>query len=274
MSGFQPIFCSMATLYLAGGLAYGGYLATDRVVLLRLGKGLWVIGFLFHSLFLVLSLFQSGRLPTAGLFEAFVFFAWAVVLAAYLSAFRYRIQILGAFILPLVFFLILVASVSLKQGVWETGAFSSIYFSLHTVFLFLGYAAFSLSFVAGMMYLILERQIKQKRLGRLYRYLPSLELLESANGSFLIVGFILYTFGIGFGLLWSRDALGTFFRGDPKVLLALFAWILYGSLFLGQRIGRLYGRRVMQLSVVYFLLVIASFALVQHQNVLTVLGSS
>ena len=271
MSGPLSLFCSMATLYLVGALAYFGYVATEKGPFLILGRGFWVTGFLLHSLFLMISVMRGGRLPTGDLFEASMFFAWAVVLAADLSIFRYRIRVLGVFVLPLVFFLILVASFHVHQKFLWPGSRASFYLGLHTTLLFLGYAAFALACLTAVMYLVLERQIKWKKIGRFYRWLPSLELLEEANERFVALGTPLYTLGILFGLFWSRVALGYFVGKDPKVILALLRWALYGSLFVGRHLGWLQRRRGMSLSIVYFFWIIVTFVGVQHPMIATVL---
>lgn len=270
MTGPLSLFCSMATFYLAGALAYCGYVATERGVLLILGKGLWMSGFSLHSLFLMVSLLQRGRLPTVGVFEASLFFAWAVAVTAYLSAWYYRIRTLGAFVLPLVFFLIVLASLHVHQRIFTPASFSRMYFGLHTLFIFWGYAGFALAGVTALMYLVLERQIKQKQTGRFYRRLPSLELLEEANRRFVMLGLLLYSLGIVFGLLWSRVALGYWVGKDLKVFFAFVTWLLYGSLFWRRQLGHSYGRGVMILSVFYFFWVIGTFIGIQHPTMFTV----
>ena len=269
----QFIFCSMATLYLGGTLAYCGYMVTERGLLLSLGKGSWVVAFFLHSLFLTFSFIQAQRLPTFGLFEASLFFAWSIVLAAYLSTFRYRLRLLGAFVLPIVFLLILIASFKAHDRLVWIGSFSNAYFACHTVFLFLSYAAFALTFATAFMYLVLERQIKKKTIGKFYRWLPSLELLEEANTRFLGVGVIGYSLGIFFGLLWSHAALGYWVGQDPKVVLSFLTWGLYGSLFLGQMFHRVYGRKGMVLSVLFFWIIV-TFVGVQHPTMYAVLGKA
>jgi len=272
MNGPLSLFCSMATLYLVGGLSYFGYLATEKGPFLTLGKGFWITGFILHSLFLTISVFRAGNFPTGDTFEASTFFAWSVVLASYLSTFRYRIRILGAFVLPLVFFLILFASFHVHQKVFWTGSQSQLYLGLHTALLFLSYAAFALAFITGVMYLVLERQIKWKRIGRFFRRLPSLELLEEANSRFVSLGALLYSFGVLFGLFWSKTALGYFVGKDPKVILALITWALYGALFLGRRLDQIHGRKTMALSILYFFWIIVTFVGVEHPTMLRVLN--
>lgn len=263
----------MATLYLAGTLAYFGYLVSERGLLLHVGKGVWMTGFLAHSLFLGFSVFQTGRLPTAGLFEASLFFAWAVVLASYLSTLRYRLHLLGAFVLPLVFFLVVVAGLRRGERFFGFGGFSAVYFGCHTVLLFFSYAAFALAFVTALMYLILECQIKQKTIGRFYRWLPSLELLEKANRRFVALGVIGFSAGIVFGFLWARTALDHWFGPDPKIALSIVTWILSGGLFLGQHLEWIRGRRAMLFSCCFFVWVLATFLGVRHPTMFSVFSN-
>jgi ABC-type transport system involved in cytochrome c biogenesis permease subunit len=62
-------------------------------------------------------------------------------------------------------------------------------------FLRAGAATVAVTFVAAIMYLIQESQIKKKRLGSLYSRLPSLETLDSINHFALICGFTFMTAG-------------------------------------------------------------------------------
>lgn len=254
----------MATLYLASGLVYCGYLATERGLFLTLGKSFWGAAFLVHSLFLFSAVIKIGRLPIAGTFETGIFFAWAIVLVSYFSAVQYRIRILGIFVFPLVFFLILVSSFTVHQNVSWARSFPPLYFGLHTVFLFLGYASFALAFATAVMFLVLERQIKWKKIGLFFRRLPSLELLEEANDRFLGEGTLLYTLGIFFGLLWSRKALGFFVGKDPKEIFAFGTWAFCALLFWARHSGRLRGKKGMILSVLFFGWVLVTFLGISH----------
>lgn len=264
MTAPLSLFCGMASLYLVGSIAFFGYLATEKGPLLTLGKGFWVFGFFLHSLFLLISLYNGRHLPAGGPFEAALFFAWCIVLASYLALFRYRIRVLGAFVLPIVFFLILVASFHSGKAFFRIGSASRLYFGLHTTFLFLGYASFALVFVTALMYLVLEREIKAKKIGRPYRWLPPLGLLEEANGRFMGAGTILYALGILFGLFWLREIHGFFFGKDPKMILAFLTLALYGLLYWGNYSGWIDRKKGMVLSVLYFFWIIATFVSIGH----------
>jgi HemX protein len=53
-------------------------------------------------------------------------------------------------------------------------AFRGVWFSLHVLLAFIGYAGLAVAFAAGLLYLLQFRELKDKRLGRVFRFFPSL----------------------------------------------------------------------------------------------------
>ena len=124
----------------------------------------------------------------------------------------------------------------------------------------LSYIAFLTGFASALMYLTLERQLKAKHLGRLYRWLPPLEALDRVNLVAVTAGFLLFSLGLGLGVFMERRTFGRWVSGDPKEILSGATWLTYASLlyvrFLSTR-----GRKVAMYSVVAFSwLVFACFA--------------
>ena len=264
MGGVIGFFCSAATLYLIGSVGYLSYLFWEKEKLLHLSKFLLILAFFFHTLFLVGLVLRRGQLPTDSLFEATGFFAWAIAAATFLLGLRHRMGILGAFSLPLVFLLILMAS-TLSQGPFLDGSFlRNSYFVLHVLLSFLGYAAFAITFLTALMYLLLERQLKEKHAGRFFRRLPSLLLLERLHEMALVYGVTLLLFGLLFGFIWSEKLFGGLLEKDPKVLLAFATWLFY-LLLLGIRtVGHRRGRKPMAASIALFGWVLVFFFGVRH----------
>ncbi|MBI3805947.1 MAG: c-type cytochrome biogenesis protein CcsB, partial [Nitrospirae bacterium] len=60
-------------------------------------------GFFFHTLALVSRMIEAGHIPLTSMHEALSFFSWALVLVFLVVELRYRVHILGSFILPLAF---------------------------------------------------------------------------------------------------------------------------------------------------------------------------
>jgi len=89
------------------------------------------------------------------------------------------------------------------------------------------------------MYLIQERQIKTKRLGRLgafYTRLPSLNSLDSINYYAIRYGFLLLSIGMITGSIVAQGAHGSYWLWDPKEVWSLITWLCY-AILLHQRMA-------------------------------------
>jgi cytochrome c-type biogenesis protein CcsB len=106
---------------------------------------------------------------------------------------------------------------SLKSG-W-------VYF--HSSIAFLAYAAFFLTFVSGILYLIQEKELKEKNFRFLYFRLPSLQVCEELLQRSLFVGFVSMSLTIITGSIWAQQAWGRFWSWDPKETAALITWAIY-----------------------------------------------
>ncbi len=130
---------------------------------------------------------------------------------------------------------------------------------VHTVCSLLSYVAFLIACLAGVLFLIQERQLKGKRMGLLFRRLPSLEELDRLNFAAIGTGFAFLSIGVACGLLGTRVLLGRWWVGDPKEVLTVIVWLSYLTLWLVRLRCTLRGRRVALLSVLGFTLVAFTF---------------
>ncbi len=130
---------------------------------------------------------------------------------------------------------------------------------VHTVCSLLSYVAFLVAFVAGTLFLIQERQLKQKRMGMLFHQLPSLGALDRINFVAIGAGFALLSVGLAFGFFGFEAFFGRWWIGDPKVYLTMGLWACYLGLWLMRLRATLRGRRVALLSVLGFSLVLFTF---------------
>ena len=135
---------------------------------------------------------------------------------------------------------------------------------VHTLGALLSYVAFLIAFASGLLFLIQERQVKRKTMGILFRFLPSLELLDQVNCWALGIGFWLLTIGVFFGLLETRALLGRWWLWDPKACFALLLWAAYLILWIARLRTTLRGHRVALLSIVGFSLVLFLFIGISH----------
>jgi ABC-type transport system involved in cytochrome c biogenesis permease subunit len=131
--------------------------------------------------------------------------------------------------------------------------------ALHTWCSLLSYAAFLAAFVTGALFLILERQLKRKRMGMLFHRLPSLGALDRLNFLAISVGFGLLTIGATSGFVQAALVRGDWWTGDPKEYLTVSLWAGYLALWALRRRAVLRGHRVALLSVAGFTLVLLTF---------------
>ena len=134
----------------------------------------------------------------------------------------------------------------------------------HAAVLFVGYLAFFIAVVTGLLFLIQERRLKLKSPKLFASPAIPLEVLDRANLLSLIVGFALFTFGAFQGLLLARHNWGAYFTADPKEIWSGLTWGAYATLLVLRLARGFRGRRMILLSVMSFILVIFTFVGVNY----------
>jgi cytochrome c-type biogenesis protein CcsB len=246
-------------LYLLGTLGYILFIILQHKPLARYAFGVLLIGFGFHTLAIALKYYQIGHFPVTTFRESLSFFAWAIIGAYLLIQLRFNIRVLGSFLTPLAAIMMISSSFLPAQSAPGPPLLRSFWLLIHVVTIFLGNGVFAIAFLAGLMYLIQEKEIKSKHLGKLYHRLPSLEVLDALNYQCLIIGFPLLTAGMLSGSLYAQVTLGSFWRWDPKEVWSLITWLLYAALLHGRLVSGWRGRRSAQISILGFLILIFSF---------------
>ena len=122
----------------------------------------------------------------------------------------------------------------------------------HVYCALLSYLAFLIGFASALMYLLQERQLKAKRMGWVFRSLPSLEQLDASNLIAITLGFALYSVALAFGAVMERRTLGHWASGDAKEVLSILTWLSYASLLYVRWLSFERGRKVAMASVVMF----------------------
>ena len=204
------------------------------------------LGFIFQSAFLSIRGHALGRCPLTNLFEVFIFLAWSIALIYMLVGPAYRLSLMGAFTAPLVFLIqtfALIAPIDVKHA----GKLPpNPWLEFHASISLIAYGAFGLACIAGVMYLVQERQLKTHQLHSIFYHLPPLTDLFAAITRLLWLGFGLYTLGLVSG----------FFTGHPlplpQVVAAIGIWLLYAAILQGRHFRRLAPKRVAALCIAGF----------------------
>lgn len=216
------------------------------------------VGLLLHAASFVIPAIEMHRLPVEDVRGALSFFAFMVTGSFFLIYLRYRLAAVGLFMLPLVFVLTLASALHAGRS-FESTTFRSGWLSLHIGSMFLGYTGLFLAFVAAVMYLIQQRELKSKRPREFYYRLPSLEVCDEIYYHSLLFGFPLLTLGILTGFVWaSREWRGPW-EFDPKILASLITWLIYLALFSTRVSGSWQGRKAAYVAIFAFAAVMVTF---------------
>lgn len=187
----------------------------------------------FQLIYLALVGLRFGRLPVANLFEAMGFMAFAIAAVyAYLER-RVGEESTGLFILVFVFLLQMVSSAFVTHSASVPAILRGWRVAFHIVCAMASYAALAISAIFSVMYLMLYHDIKKHRFGLIYSRLPSLDVLGTLCFQGAWVGFVFLTLAIFAGAIWSyssSSALPGVWYEDPKVIIVVLIWLIYGTL--------------------------------------------
>lgn len=201
---------------------------------------------------------DAGYIAVTNFYEAVSFFACLTTGICLLVQWRTPVSILGAVVSPLGFVLTLGVFIFYSHVRDLPQNLHSVWLPVHVILAFLGNAVFCLAFSVSLVYLVQEKQLKGKKVGAFFRRLPSLETLDDLNYHSLVWGFGLLTLGILTGAVWAEFSWGQFWIWEPRPVLSLVTWILYGLLLHYRTVGWR-GRRAATLTIACFAILVASF---------------
>jgi cytochrome c-type biogenesis protein CcsB len=248
-----------ALFYLVGNALYLVFLARLNERFARLGRMFLLIGAILHAIGFTARYVTAGHVPITSLFESLSFFSFATVCVFLAFELRYGLRVLGAFVAPVALVFGLCSALLPGELRPLAPALDSGWLPVHALLLFSGYAVFAVAFGAAVMYLLMERELKGKKLGVLFRRLPSLDVLDAMNSRCLKIGFPLLTLGIISGSIWAEYAWGSYWSWDPKEVWSLVTWFLYAALLHGRMTAGWRGRRAAILAIAGFCSVLFTF---------------
>ena len=116
-------------------------------------------------------------------------FGWMLAIAYLILPFRHRERAIGPFLIPFVSSFS-VLGVLLPSHAPPRPATRGSLFAFHVTLAILANAAFALSFVLSLLYLIQNRQIRRGRTGVLFSRLPALEVIGRMNRTSVTIGLV------------------------------------------------------------------------------------
>ncbi|MEA2696407.1 MAG: hypothetical protein QOI66_678 [Myxococcales bacterium] len=233
--------------YALSAAAYLGYLLRTRERAAQVGRLLLALGVLLHFADIGWRCMR-GQNPISSTPEAMSFIAFLIA-AGYLGAtFRYKLAAAGAFAVPAVLTLLVLARVvPAEQGTPTMGTLGRTHIFLATA----GVAVFALAAALAVLYLVEDRQLKRKQFGRMIRGGAPLEMLDRLALRCVLIGFPIFTVALITGAIWIAriGAVTASAPLRPEYLLALVTWIAFGVLLVARVGAGWQGRRAAWLTL-------------------------
>ncbi len=215
-----------------------------------------------HFLYLAILSGRIGHLPVGNVFQVLTTFAWVAALVYLSLEMRLNVLTMGVFFIPVVIFFQLISNLFLDLNQPLASVLKNLLFEVHVSFLISSYAAFTISFITSVMYILLSREMQSKNLGIFFQRLPSLELFDTLSNHAVNIGLVLGLVGMGIGVymgtnLWE----GTWFL-DPKFLAVAISIGIYLLHFFSRKTVGWQGKRAAIVSVIGFNWLLFSFIFV------------
>jgi len=247
----------MPVLY---GIAFFDYIllfASDDRVARRLARPLLLTALGVNAIyFLVYTAFYQ-HVPLVTVYQVLGAIGLALTATYVWVESRTKTQYTGPFILFLVLVFQIVAAEFPNLDPKVPDLLRNGMFSLHVMAAVLGYSAFAVAAVYGLLYLLLYRNMRNKRFGLVFRRLPPLETLDAMNFHASIAGFGFLSLAVVMGFLWSLRVIHPWHL-DPKITVAVATLVVYGAAIAGRQFGTWRGSKLAYSSLFGFLAVLFS----------------
>lgn len=242
----MTLYAALAFYALGTLAALASLFVTGTRRLQYAGLLLMIGGFVSHTIWIGTICAATGHPPLTNLPETASFIAWVVFAVELVLWVRYRVYAASFFVYPLVLLLLTVSAVVGENFATLDPALRSNLFTAHLLLSTLGVSGLLIGLAFGLLALIQDRALKNKRPGRLWEWIPSLDVCKNVSFRALAIGFSVYTVGLIAGVLWSYRTTAGFMDLRAKQIGAVTAWVLFGIL-LQSYISNTYRRKRMLL---------------------------
>jgi len=255
------IFITTIVFYFLSSVwSVGALIKPKRFGLLTTNRFMFA-GFIIHTFYLIFFCIKDKGLPVTNIFESVIFLIWCIILIFVVVDFLYKLKAVLAFLMPFVTIFSICSILFIGNDLALSGDLQKFWLVAHIIPTFLGYASFGIAFIASIMYITVQRQLRSNFTGTLLTRLPSLEGLDSLIWRTLTFGFPLITLGLVLGFVWIRfsNILGSNWLLDHKVMLGIAAWLVYAALLHLRMIASFHGTKIAVLTIVGFCLILFTF---------------
>jgi cytochrome c-type biogenesis protein CcsB len=239
--------------YFFATAAYLVFFFSQKNDVRRIARMIFFVAAILHTTNIIARYVEAGHTPITNIHETISFFAWSISWCYLSFRWRYTVKNFGTFASMMVLILMVISALAPDKIIPLPPAMQSWLLPAHASIAILADAFLALAAIGGSMYLLQERELKQKRFGFFYSRLPSLEALDKLNQHCISIGFPLMTLGMITGYIWARQIWGgRDWHWDPKIVWSMITWFLYAGLMHQRFTVGWRGRRAAIMTIIAF----------------------
>lgn len=254
----------MVVLYAIGIMFYFIDYFYRQVKIRRYAFWMISIVWVLQTVFFLLHTIETKQFPILSFADGIYFYAWLLVTLSIVLHCIVRVDLPVFFInvLGFIFVTIHLFSPEKTQNPLIETLESELLF-IHISFALISYAAYTLSFVFSVLYLVLYRLLKEKKITKLWSRLPSLGQMSSWMTYSILVGVPIMFISLLLGLeraFVNLEALSLSLF-DAKIVVSFIITLVYLLILIFYRSKKLTGLNYAWMQIYAFLLVIINFFL-------------
>jgi ABC-type uncharacterized transport system permease subunit len=251
-------FLVVAFIYLAIAAAFWREKKLSSTQSLKLRTGVIAIGLIIHAWLLYQAIFVGGLGSSfnLGFYNALSAIAWLTVLIYWLANLKHQLSSLQAFVLPPAALFALLPAFEVSNHFLPEAA--QPLFMAHIGIALLAYSLFTFAALHALLMLFAERTLHNKPSIKLPSF-PPLMVMESLLFRVIKIGFVLLTFTLISGMLFSEQIFGKPMQFNHKTVFSIASWVIYGWLLYGRYKHGWRGTKAINLTLIGFVLLVLAY---------------
>ena len=202
-------------------------------------NGLIFLGFLVHTLGLIVRWYISGRAPWSNGYESMIYVAWAAMLSGVIFGRKYPMVLGTAAILSGITLFVAHLNWMNPEITPLVPVLKSYWLMIHVSIITASYGFLGLSAFLGILVLLLYAIMKKSNQKNVDHFIDQLTTISELSAT---IGLYMLTIGTFLGGVWANESWGRYWGWDPKETWALITAVIYAFIVHMRLIPSLRGR--------------------------------
>jgi ABC-type uncharacterized transport system permease subunit len=222
---------------------------------LKLHSAMIALGLLIHAWLLYQAIFAGGF--NLGFYNALSAIFWLTVLVYWLANLKHELHSLQAFVLPPAALFALLPAFEMSNHFLPEA--SQPLFMAHIGIALLAYSLFTFAALHALLMMFAERSLHNKPSMIKLPSFPPLMVMEGLLFSVIKIGFVLLTFTLISGMLFSEQIFGKPMQFNHKTVFSVASWMIYGWLLFGRYQYGWRGKKAINITLIGFVLLLLAY---------------